>query len=147
MITIDFPGTSSNPVMLRDIRIAAGGKGIYDELLEKGRVITRGILFDTGSERLRPESTPTLKEMCTMLTEHPDLRLEIEGHTDSVGTEAYNQERFQKRAESVSVFLVGDCGVDGSRLVAKGLGESSPLTENETPEDRQKNRRVELVKP
>ena len=67
------------------IRIAARDKTIYDELSAKGRVATQGILFDIGSDRIKPESTPTLKEIGAMLHAHPELKLSVEGHTDNVG--------------------------------------------------------------
>lgn len=146
-ITIHMPGTNSNPVMLKSIRIAAGGKRIYDELIEAGRVITRGILFDTNSERLRPESTPTLKQIGEMLREHPDLTLVIEGHTDDVGDEAANLVLSERRAESVRRFLIVSYGIDENRLVSKGYGEARPVDANDTPEGQQNNRRVELVRP
>jgi outer membrane protein OmpA-like peptidoglycan-associated protein len=67
--------------MIGPVRIAAGGKKLYDGLAEKGRVATRGISFDTGSDAIRQESAPTLKEIGMMLEDHPELELTIEGHT------------------------------------------------------------------
>ena len=80
--------TAEKPTLFGNFRVAAGGKKLYDALAEKGRVATQGIYFDTGSDRIRPESTPTLKEIGTMLKDHPDLKLTIEGHTDNVGSAA-----------------------------------------------------------
>jgi OmpA-OmpF porin, OOP family len=134
------------PRMIANVRIAAGGKKLYDALAEKGRVATQGVLFDTGSDRIRPESTPTLKEMGAMLKEHPELKLLIEGHTDNVGAAAGNQSLSEKRAEAVRKYLVETYGVEKDRLQAKGFGASKPATGNDTPEGRQQNRRVELVK-
>ena len=74
-----------------NIRIAAGGKKLYDALAASGRVATQGILFDVNSDRIRGESTPTLKEIGDMLAQHADLQLTIEGHTDNTGTAAGNQ--------------------------------------------------------
>ena len=107
---------------------------------------TQGIYFDTGSDRIRPESTPTLKEIGTMLKEHGDLKLVIEGHTDNVGTSAANQTLSEKRAAAVRQFLIDSYQVDAARLQAKGYGETKPAGSNDTPEGRQNNRRVELVK-
>jgi outer membrane protein OmpA-like peptidoglycan-associated protein len=146
-IFVNMNGWSADmPRMIANVRIAAGGKKLYDALSEKGRVATQGVLFDTGSDRIRPESTPTLKEMGAMLKEHPDLKLAIEGHTDDVGAAASNQSLSEKRAEAVRQHLVETYGVDKSRLQAKGFGASKPTTGNDTPEGRQQNRRVELVK-
>jgi OOP family OmpA-OmpF porin len=146
-IFVNLDGWSAEqPRMIANVHIAAGGKKLYDALAEKGRVATQGVLFDTGSDRIRPESTPTLKEMGAMLKEHPELKLMIEGHTDDVGAPATNQSLSQKRADAVRQYLVDNFAVDNSRLQAKGFGSSKPATGNDTPEGRQQNRRVELVK-
>lgn len=145
-IEIKLPGTEGTPALISNIRVAAGGKKLYDALAEKGRVATQGIYFDTGSDRIRPESSPTLKEIGTMLKEHGDLKLVIEGHTDNVGTSAANQTLSEKRAAAVRQFLIDSYGVDAARLQAKGYGETKPAGSNDTPEGRQNNRRVELVK-
>lgn len=140
------PGQGGNiPTLIASITVAAGGPEMYDALVADGRVVTQGILFDTGSDLLRPESTPTLKEIGAMLQEHPELKLRIEGHTDNVGQAAANQTLSEKRAAAVKAWLV-KTGVDGSRLEAKGLGQTKPVGTNDTPEGRQNNRRVELVK-
>ncbi len=137
---------AEKPTLFGNFRVAAGGKKLYDALTEKGRVATQGIYFDTGSDRLRPESTPTLKEIGTMLKEHPELKLAIEGHTDNTGDAQANQALSEKRAAAVGQFLVDSYQIDGARLQAKGLGPSKPTASNDTPEGRQQNRRVELVK-
>jgi OmpA-OmpF porin, OOP family len=139
-------GDASKPSMFGNFRVAAGGKKLYDALAEKGRVATQGIYFDTGSDRIRPESTPTLKEIGAMLKDHADLKLAIEGHTDNVGQPDANQTLSEKRAAAVRQFLIDSYGINGSRLQAKGLGQTKPVASNDTPEGRQSNRRVELVK-
>jgi OmpA-OmpF porin, OOP family len=146
-IFVNMNGWSADqPRMIANVRIAAGGKKLYDALSEKGRVATQGVLFDTGSDRIRPESTPTLKEMGAMLKEHPELKLLIEGHTDDVGAAASNQSLSEKRAEAVRQYLISTYGVEKDRLQAKGFGASKPASSNDTPEGQQQNRRVELVK-
>ena len=144
-IWVEIPGSEESPAYVGNIRIAAGGKKLYDALSESGRVATHGILFDTGSDIIRAESTPTLKEMVAMLTEHPDLALTIEGHTDNVGDAQANLALSAKRAEAVKAYLVGK-GVGADRLATKGLGATKPAAPNTTAEGRQQNRRVELVK-
>ena len=145
-IAIWTDASTERPAMFTDFRIAAGGKKLYDALAESGRVATQGIYFDTGSDRVRPESSPTLKEIAAMLEEHEDLKLTIEGHTDNVGAAAANQQLSEKRAAAVKAALVSSYGVDAGRLESKGLGATKPTAKNDTPEGRQTNRRVELVK-
>ena len=145
-IVVDFDADQEKPAFFRNIRVAAGGRKLYDALAAEGRVATQGIYFDTGSDRLRPESTPTLKEIAAMLKEHADLRLAIEGHTDNVGQAAANQSLSEARAAAVRKHLVDSYGIDAARLEAKGLGATKPVGSNDTPEGRQSNRRVELVK-
>jgi outer membrane protein OmpA-like peptidoglycan-associated protein len=134
------------PTLFSNFEVAAGGLKLYDALAAEGRVATQGIFFDTGSDRLRPESTPTLKEIGAMLTAHPELRLLIEGHTDAMGDDASNLALSEKRAEAVKLFLEETYGIDSSRLESKGFGESRPACDNDTAEGRQNNRRVELVR-
>lgn len=146
-IHINLYNFSQDGILIDHIRVAEGGKKIlYDALTANGRVATRGILFDSGSDRIRPESTPTLKKIGTMLKEHPDLKILIEGHTDSVGDDTYNQNLSEKRAAAVKAYMVSTYQIDTARLQSKGFGESKPVDTNNTPEGRQNNRRVELVK-
>ncbi|MGD8495433.1 MAG: OmpA family protein [Gemmatimonadales bacterium] len=139
-------GGNREPIYIGSIRIAAGGRDLYDDLLDDGRATTRGILFAVNSDRIRPESTPTLDEIGDMLAEHPELQLSIEGHTDSDGEEVYNQQLSERRAASVKDYLVEHHGIDAARLETTGYGESEPVADNSTPEGKQKNRRVELVR-
>jgi outer membrane protein OmpA-like peptidoglycan-associated protein len=136
----------SDPIMIGPLRVAAGGRNLYETLARDGRVATHGILFATNSDVIRPESTPTLKEIGEMLTAHADLRLSIEGHTDSDGDDAYNMDLSGRRAASVKSYLVQSFGIDAGRLETTGLGESTPVADNATPEGKQQNRRVELVR-
>jgi OOP family OmpA-OmpF porin len=144
-ITFEMWGRDDNPIYIGNIRLAAGGRDLYDDLIESGRVATQGILFDVDSDRIRPESAPTLEEIGEMLEDHPDLRIAIEGHTDSDGDNVHNQELSEKRAAAVRKFLIATYGVDGSRLESAGFGEANPTAGNDTPEGKQQNRRVELV--
>ena len=131
--------------MIGSLSVMAGGKRLYEALSTDGRVATQGILFDTGSDRIRPESTPTLVEITTMLREHPELRIAVEGHTDSAGQAAGNQTLSERRAAAVRAFLLSQ-GIDAARVQSRGLGASKPAGPNTTPEGRQQNRRVELVR-
>jgi outer membrane protein OmpA-like peptidoglycan-associated protein len=141
-----YSGSADSPLYLGPIRIAEGGVDLYDKLAADGRVATHGILFAMNSATIRPESTPTLDEIGTMMEAHPDLRLRIEGHTDATGDDASNLALSERRAEAVRGFLIASYGIDASRMEIQGLGETQPIDDNETPEGRQNNRRVELVK-
>jgi outer membrane protein OmpA-like peptidoglycan-associated protein len=146
IVRIKFRGEDDMPTLLGNIRIAAGGKDLYKALEADGRVTAEGILFDTNSDRLRPESDAVLGQIGAMLTKHADLRLGIEGHTDNVGAAAANTTLSEKRAAAVKAYLVSKHGVDAARLEAKGFGASKPVAPNTDEAGRQKNRRVELVK-
>ena len=138
--------SEKHPMYVGPIRVAAGGADLYDKLEADGRVATHGILFDIDSDRIRPESTPTLAEIGKMLQAHPTLRLSIEGHTDNTGDDAHNQDLSERRARSVRAALIERYGIVEERLEASGFGETKPAATNDTPEGRQTNRRVELVK-
>ena len=147
VIRLQLPGGSAgDPVLVASLRIAECGRKLFDVLAASGRVTTHGILFDTGSDRILAESTPTLEEIGGMLKAHPELELSIEGHTDNVGSDASNQALSEKRAASVKAYLVANFGVDAARLRSRGWGAGKPVAANATAEGRQVNRRVELVK-
>ena len=144
---INLPGASQEqPSLITNLRVAAGGRKLYDALAANGRVTTQGILFDTGRDIIRPESTPTLKEIGEMLTSHADLKIMIEGHTDNVGQAAANQSLSEKRAAAVRQYLMTTYSIPATRLQSAGFGATKPASPNTTAEGRQNNRRVELVK-
>jgi outer membrane protein OmpA-like peptidoglycan-associated protein len=116
------------------------------QLVTEHMVITlRGIYFDFDKATIRPESRPTLEDAAKILIENPTITVEIQGHTDSVGSDKYNQRLSEKRAKAVVNYLVQELGIDNGRLTAKGYGESRPVAENTTEEGRALNRRVEFV--
>jgi len=102
------------------------------------------VLFDTGSYTLKPGAREKLAKISGILLAHPGLTLQIEGHTDSVGSDEFNQTLSQQRAGSVRDFLA-EQGVPVSAMTAKGFGKTQPVASNDTPEGRQRNRRVEIV--
>jgi outer membrane protein OmpA-like peptidoglycan-associated protein len=102
------------------------------------------VLFDTGSYTLKPGAREKLAKISGIVLAHPGLNLQIEGHTDSVGTDEFNQQLSERRADSVRDFLA-EQGVPASSITAKGFGKTQPVASNDTPEGRQRNRRVELV--
>lgn len=106
-------------------------------------IVLRNIFFDYDKATLREESTAELERLREILADNPTIKVEISGHTDNVGSDAYNLELSDKRAQSVVNYLE-EKGIDKSRMIAKGYGESQPLATNDTPEGRQENRRTEF---
>lgn len=102
-----------------------------------------GVNFEFDSAQLTSDSTAILDEALRILQRHPDLKVEIAGHTDSTGSEDYNQGLSQRRAQSVLDYLVGK-GANAANLTAKGYGESAPVADNGSAEGRAQNRRVEF---
>jgi outer membrane protein OmpA-like peptidoglycan-associated protein len=111
----------------------------------RGLVITMAdVLFDTGKYEVRPGTREQLAKLSGILLAHPGLNLEVEGHTDSIGSDDFNQRLSEQRASTVREYLVGQ-GLAGSSVTASGFGKAMPVASNETASGRQKNRRVELV--
>jgi outer membrane protein OmpA-like peptidoglycan-associated protein len=102
------------------------------------------VLFDTGSYTLKPGAREKLAKVSGILLAHPGLMLQIEGHTDSVGSDEFNQRLSEQRADSVRDFLA-EQGVPASSITARGFGKTEPVASNDTPEGRQRNRRVEII--
>ncbi|MCS6947037.1 MAG: OmpA family protein [Steroidobacteraceae bacterium] len=101
-----------------------------------------GVVFDTASDQLRPESYPILDGAAEVLKRYSDLRIEVAGHTDSRGSDAYNLDLSQRRAATVLAYLK-EKGVTNA-LSARGYGERQPIASNRTEEGMQQNRRVVL---
>jgi OOP family OmpA-OmpF porin len=148
VLTLDLQGRDDKDaaVYVTSIRVAESQKSIYDELSAKGRWATQGILFDVAKSDVKGESTPTLKEIASVLKDHPDLKVEIQGHTDNTGVAAANLKLSEERANAVKAALTGEYGVSDAQITAKGYGATKPVAPNTTVEGRANNRRVELVK-
>lgn len=127
-------------------RVAESSPDFSKIIMSSGRYVTRGILFDTDSDKIKPESAPVLKMIAKGLEANPALKLLIEGHTDSVGSADHNLDLSKRRAEAVRTVLASQFNIDASRLATAGLGASKPVDSNDTPQGRAQNRRVELVK-
>lgn len=112
---------------------------------ERGLVLTLGsVLFESGESSLQSGSKRTVEKVARFLNEYPDREIMIEGFTDSMGDESYNQQLSQQRAQSVRDLLV-TYGVDASRVKTEGYGEQYPVASNDKAAGRQQNRRVEVV--
>jgi outer membrane protein OmpA-like peptidoglycan-associated protein len=112
---------------------------------DRGLVITLGdVLFDTGKSTLKPGAYATVDRLATALKGNPERKVAIEGHTDSVGSEEYNMELSQRRAQAVQSALL-ERGVGSNQVSAYGKGKTFPVASNDNAAGRQQNRRVELV--
>ena len=101
------------------------------------------VLFDFDKTAVKPDGAKILDRLIAFLKENKDKRVDLEGHTDSVGTEKYNQNLSERRAASVRDYIVKG-GIDKSRITTKGFGLTKPIADNKTAEGRAKNRRVEI---
>ena len=112
---------------------------------DRGLVLTLGdVLFDTGRAELNPGATRNLDQLVQFLTAHPERRVEIDGYTDSVGTDSFNLDLSQRRADMVKSVLVSQ-GIDPARIVTRGYGKEYSVASNAESSGRQLNRRVEVV--
>jgi len=111
--------------------------------VERKRIVLRGVNFDFNSSEIKPEFDPVLDEAVLILNDYPDLQVLISGHTDSIGSEQYNEALSIRRAESVFRYLVNK-GLNPERFRIEGFGELHPVADNNTEAGRAQNRRVEL---
>ncbi len=130
---------------IKNFRIAKGGVKYYDRVLQDGKIVSNGIRFDIGKASLKPESMGIINEIFNLMKEHSDINFSVEGHTDSDGDVDFNQKLSEERAKTVMNQLIS-MGIDKGRLSYKGYGESQPIDNNQTPEGKANNRRVEFVK-
>jgi outer membrane protein OmpA-like peptidoglycan-associated protein len=140
-----YSANDNRPFYVKNIRIAEGGVKYYDRFIQDGKIVSNGIRFDVGKASLRPESMGVLNEIYKMLSDHPDIKVSIEGHTDSDGDADLNLKLSEERAITVMKQLES-MGISADRLTSKGYGESKPFGPNDTPEGKAANRRVEFVK-
>lgn len=115
-----------------------------NQLLSTGLLVLDAVYFETGRTDISINSKPYLDMLAKMLTKYPKLKIEVDGHTDSVGGDAYNQNLSEGRAQAVRTYLVEQVPALGERLTAKGFGESQPKADNGTTAGRTLNRRTEL---
>jgi outer membrane protein OmpA-like peptidoglycan-associated protein len=106
--------------------------------------IKQTVFFEFNKATIKKVSFPLLNEVAQALKDNPTIKVEVQGHTDSVGNDAFNLKLSQKRAESVKAYIVGQ-GVDAGRMSPKGYGENVPIADNRTADGRSQNRRVEFV--
>jgi OOP family OmpA-OmpF porin len=132
--------------LISNFRVAVGAPDMRNKLITEGKLVTYGIYFDSGSDKIKPESAGTMKEIATVFKENPAIRVKIIGHTDSDGDDAKNLDLSKRRAVSVKNAFTSEYGIDAARIETDGKGETEPVASNSTGEGKAKNRRVELIK-
>ena len=134
----------SDSAICRHVVVANGKHSDFDRLITEKKLVTHAILFECNKTVIREDSDPFLAQLATWLQKNPGISIEIDGHTDSVGSAASNLALSAKRAEEVKKQLVAK-GVPAARLTTKGLGATMPLRSNKKEDGRSENRRVEFV--
>ena len=132
-----------------DIRVADAGavnKDMGSDLKTNCHVAIYGVLFDFNKSTLQPASDPVLQQILDLLKKNPTQKIEVQGHTDNVGGDAYNQTLSEARAKAIVTWLTQH-GIAGDRLTAKGFGKTRPIADNANDAGRAKNRRVEIADP
>ena len=148
------------PTYVKNVVVAKGAVELYERnetdidakvaaiersIAETGKFVTNNILFETGKATLKAESMDEIKRIADYMKKNPNVRFEVQGHTDNQGSDAVNDPLSQQRAEAVVKALEG-LGVDGFNLRAVGKGSHEPVADNSTDAGRAKNRRVEFIK-
>ena len=150
------PFEYKNLTFIRNVVIAKGAVALYDlnaqdvsavekAIQETGKFVTNNILFDTGKATLKQESMIEIMKVADYMKKNPNVRFEVQGHTDNQGSDKINDPLSQQRAEAIVKALEG-LGVDGFNLRAVGKGSHEPVADNKTEAGRAKNRRVEFIK-
>lgn len=139
-------GGDGHPIMITNVRVAKGGSmNMIGKKFTAAKIVTHGITFDIDKSNIKPQSMGTLNMIVKVMRNNPGLKFEIDGHTDNSGQSTHNLTLSQQRAASVKKQLVS-MGIDASRLTTKGFGDTKPIADNNTPEGRANNRRVEFVR-
>jgi outer membrane protein OmpA-like peptidoglycan-associated protein len=132
--------------LIGNFRIATGAPDMRNKLLSTGKLVSYGIYFDVNSDKVKPQSAGTLKEIAAVLTENPGLRIKIVGYTDADGDDAANLDLSKRRAAAVKQALTNSYGIDASRMETDGKGEKDPIAKNDNSTNKALNRRVEFIK-
>ena len=133
-------------MFLRNLKVAEGGIDLRRKLIEEGSVSTNGILFDSGSANIQPQSYGIIRQISQVLMQERDMKLNIIGHTDADGSDDTNLALSKRRADAVKNALITIYNISGNRLQTDGKGESVPVGDNKTTDGKAQNRRVEFVK-
>jgi len=133
-------------LFITNLKVAEGGLDLRRTLISEGKVSTNGILFDSGSANIQPQSMGIIRQISQVLQQESSMNLNIIGHTDSDGDDTTNMQLSKKRADAVRNALVEIYNVAGDRLKTEGKGETVPIGDNGTTDGKAQNRRVEFIK-
>jgi len=133
-------------LFIANLKVAEGGVDLRRKLISEGTVSTNGILFDSGSANIQPQSYGIIRQISQVLQQESEMKLNIIGHTDADGPEDANLELSKKRADAVKTALVTIYSISDDRLQTDGKGESVPVGDNKTTDGKAQNRRVEFIK-
>lgn len=137
---------ASSGSYISNLRITDAAPDMRSKLITEGKLVSYGIYFDINKDVVKSESYGTIKEIAKVLTDNPDVKIKIVGHTDSDGDDKSNLDLSKRRAASVKNVLVKEFGIDGSRIETDGKGEGEPIAKNDSVVNKALNRRVEFIK-
>lgn len=137
---------ASSGSYISNLRITDASPDMRSKLLTEGKLVSYGIYFDVNKDVVKSESYGTIKEISTVLTENPNVKIKIVGHTDSDGDDKSNLDLSKRRAASVRNVLVKEFGIDAARIETDGKGEGEPVAKNDSGVNKALNRRVEFIK-
>ena len=137
---------ASSGSYISNLRITDAAPDMRSKLLTEGKLVSYGIYFDVNKDVVKSESYGTLKEISKVLTDNPDVKIKIVGHTDSDGDDKSNLDLSKRRGASVKNVLVKEFGIDAARIETDGKGEGEPIAKNDSGINKALNRRVEFIK-
>ncbi|HXB32702.1 MAG TPA: OmpA family protein [Puia sp.] len=145
-LEIECIGDHDKPAIFKSFKISDSVQFyMTGQKFTDAKLVTHGINFDVDKATITPQSMGTLNMVVKLMQDNPDLKFEVDGHTDNTGTAAHNLVLSQQRAAAVTAQLV-TMGIDASRLSSKGLGDTKPIADNSTLDGKANNRRVEFVR-
>jgi len=137
---------ASSGSYISNLRITDAAPDMRSKLITEGKLVSYGIYFDVNKDVVKSESYGTIKEIAKVLTDNPDVKIKIVGHTDSDGDDKSNLDLSKRRAASVKNVLVKEFGIDAARVETDGKGEGEPVAKNDSGVNKALNRRVEFIK-
>jgi outer membrane protein OmpA-like peptidoglycan-associated protein len=142
---IDLKMSSDKDALITNVRYAEGPKPMKDPFAD-GTLVTYGIYFDSGADVVKPESAPVLRQIAAYMSANPTVNVKIVGHTDNQGKADGNLDLSKRRSAAVAKVLADQFKLGANRFQTDGMGDTKPISKNDTSEGRAANRRVEFTK-